>query len=482
MADDIAASDLTLVPAGGADVEGAGDAGTAGVTGTGAAGAGTAVVTVAGTAGMGANAGAGTRDAAEGSSGAGERGATHQPSQVTTRRGADLLAVSLMLIFITGAVTLSLMPVVTKDLQGRFGYSSADIGLLTSVFMGFYGVSGILSGVFAARWGGRLLAVCCGCFVVGSTIFGLSSSFAGFLIGKSIQGVGGGMVVAICGPVMATALPPRYLGRAWGIFGTGWGLGSTATLLVMPSLERAGGFRAVFLATAGLGLVVGIAALSQKAVRALPAQSAATTSLRGLAGSLGAVVVNRRVMLLGFTNTAALAMGVSLLVWAPSFLRDVHGSSEAISLYLVAGLGAAQFASSPVGAGAAGRWGKTPVIVGSLAVMVAATAVVGVVPGVILAFVMVLLTGFFSMFFFPPMQAYLPEVVLRPEQVGSATGINTLMGFTGSLVAPWVFGLFLDAGHKSHGAYIAGFLMLAAFGVAATIGMAFFRVPGRRGE
>ena len=236
---------------------------------------------------------------------------------------------------------------------------------------------------------------------------------------------------------------------------------------------------AVFLTTAALGLVVGIAALSQKAVRTLPAQSAATTSLRGLASSLGAVVVNRRVMLLALTNTAALAIGVSLLVWAPSFLRDIHGSSEAISLYLVAGLGAAQFAGSPVGAGAAGRWGKTPVIVGSLVVMVAATAVVGVVPSVLLAFAMVLLTGFFSMFFFPPMQAYLPEVVLRPEQVGAATGLNTLMGFTGSLVAPWVFGLFLGAGHKSHGAYFAGFLMLAAFGVAATVGMAFFRAPAK---
>jgi len=33
---------------------------------------------------------------------------------VGTQRGADLLAVSLMLVFVTAAVTLSLMPVVTK--------------------------------------------------------------------------------------------------------------------------------------------------------------------------------------------------------------------------------------------------------------------------------------------------------------------------------------------------------------------------------
>ena len=39
-------------------------------------------------------------------------------------------------------------------------------------------------------------------------------------------------------------------------------------LLVMPSIESAGGYRAVFLTTAGLAFVVGLAALSQKAIRA----------------------------------------------------------------------------------------------------------------------------------------------------------------------------------------------------------------------
>ena len=47
------------------------------------------------------------------------------------------------------------------------------------------------------------------------------------------------------------------------------------------------------------------------------------------------------------------------------------------------------------------------------------------------------------------MMGYLPEVVAKREQVGPATGINTAMGFVGSLIAPWLFGLFLDAGNQS---------------------------------
>ena len=112
-----------------------------------------------------------------------------------------------MLVFLTNAVILSVMPIVTDDLQTRFGFSSAQIGLLTSVFMGFYGVAGISSGFFAPRWGGRLLAVTSACFVVGSALFALSSSFAGFVTARAIQGIGAGMVIATCSPVMACSLP-----------------------------------------------------------------------------------------------------------------------------------------------------------------------------------------------------------------------------------------------------------------------------------
>jgi MFS family permease len=247
----------------------------------------------------------------------------------------------------------------------------------------------------------------------------------------------------------------------------------------MPAIQGAGGYRAVFLTTAGLGLAAGAGVLTQRAVRALPRHPEGATTLRGLAVSLGAVASNRRLLKIALTNTAGLAMGVGASVWAPSFLHDIHGMPEAASVYLIAGLGAAQLVGNPVGVFTASRWGKYRVLVSGVAVMLVATVVTGIMPGAVLAAAMVIIGGFCGMFYFPSMLAYIPEVVAKPEQVGAGTGITTLMGFVGSLVAPWLFGLILDHGGRSAGAYISGFVMLGAFGVVALIGLAFFRARTR---
>jgi MFS family permease len=406
--------------------------------------------------------------------GAGSQPANNDQSLVSKRSSADLLALILMFVFATGAISLSLPPVVQNDLINHVGLDNSQYGLIMTVFMAFYGISGFTSGILAARWGGRLLGVCCACFFFGSLIFGLSSNMAGFLVGRALQGLGGGMVVATCSPVLAHALPPKWLNRAWGILGAGWGIGEVIALLVMPSIENVGGYRAVFLTTAGLAFVVGIATISQKAVRTLPSHPEGATTIRGLATATASVVTNRKVLLLSFVNAAALAIGVCVLDFTPKFLQVFHGSSERTSLYLLAGLGVAQIVGNPMGAVATGRWGKYWVIVGSMIPMLVVAALVGVVPGVAATFVMVLLSGFFSMAYFPPMLSYMPEVVSKPWQVGPATGLNTALGFAGSMLFPFFFGLLLDSGGSSHRSYMFGYVMLAVFGLASVVGMAFF--------
>jgi MFS family permease len=388
-------------------------------------------------------------------------------------RAGDTLVFTLMVFYLMSTLTLALMAVVTPELQEEFGFSASQLGLLTSVFMFAYGAIGIPAGVASARWGGRVLAVSCAFFVIGSLVFALSSSYAGFLVGRLLQGLGGGMVVPVSSPIIARFLRPEARNRGWGVFASGKGLGALVSLLAMPSIAALGGYRAVYLAAAALSLLVGVIALTQKPVTAKPAETEEATSLPALGRALGAVAVNRRVLLLGLFNAASLAVGTGVLIWTPDFLRSEYGTSVGVAAYLTAGLAVAQTVGAPAGAIGAVRWGRMPVIAGAMIAMTVATALVPVVGTTAAVFIMVMLVGLFSLAYFSPRFAMIPEVVARPEHIGPASGLINALGFVISMLAPWLFGLALDRGLG----YSAGYLVLAAFGAAGVIGTLFFRAP-----
>ena len=187
-------------------------------------------------------------------------------------------------------------------------------------------------------------------------------------------------------------------------------------------------------------------------------------------------LTNRRVLLLSLFNMAALAVSVGVVVWTPQFLQASFGASLRISVYLTAGTGLAQLVATPVGAVAMGRWGKLAVIFVSMALMTLCTALIPLVAGLWLVFFFVTITGFLSMAYFSPLFAAIAEVIERPEEAGVATGLIELFGFAGSLVAPWLFGLLLDTLAGNSG-YLAGYMLLAAFGAVALVGVAFLKLP-----
>lgn len=70
-------------------------------------------------------------------------------------RGADLLALCLMLFMAANSIAMSLMPIVQDDLQSMFSFSSSQIGFLTSIFMLAFALGAIPMGLAVVRWGGR---------------------------------------------------------------------------------------------------------------------------------------------------------------------------------------------------------------------------------------------------------------------------------------------------------------------------------------
>ncbi|MFH0917200.1 MAG: MFS transporter [bacterium] len=403
--------------------------------------------------------------------------------QIDARRGADSLSMSLMLFMAMNSISMSLMAIVGKDLEEQFSFSSAQIGFLTSIFMLMFAVCGIPMGLAAARWGGRTILAGGGLFVLGSILFALTASYPWFLVARALQGIGSSTVIPTSNPLMAHVIGPRYHARALGIFGTGHGLGIVAALLILPSVHEASGYRAVFLTTAAIGAAITLVATAQKAVRARPRHLEGVVSFFALVRGVGAAAIKPGLLLVALVNIGVMAIVVGTLAWTPSFLHDQRGASLAVAAYLTAGIGVAAMVGNVAGAVAMARWGKPFVLFAGMAVMFAATALVPVVPGSALVIACVVIAGLMTMAVFPAIFGSVPDIVARPEQVGSATGFVNLSGLVGTLFAPWLFGVLLDKYGTSVGAsgYLSGWLLLAIFPLAGTVaGAIYFVMNGGR--
>jgi MFS family permease len=277
------------------------------------------------------------------------------------------------------------------------------------------------------------------------------------------------------GTVIPDAISPRFRGRAWGFFGTGHGLGVVMALLILPSIAKAGGYRATFIAAAGLIAAFATFALIQSPVRRKPAYCSGFVRPGDVVRALGTTVTNRQVLLLSLFNLAALAVGVGAVVWTPEFMKTEFGASVEVAAYLTAGLGLAQLAGNPLGAVAMSRWGKKQVIVASMLLMTACIGLVPFLPWLWIVFAFVTITGFLTMAYFSPLFGGIAEVVRTTPEAGAATGLIEVFGFVGALVAPWLFGLLLDVTEGRTG-YIAGYLMLAGIAALSCIGLLFLRL------
>jgi predicted MFS family arabinose efflux permease len=396
---------------------------------------------------------------------------------------ADALALTLMSFLALNAVSLSLVPIVAQQLQDRFSFSASQIGLLTSAYSLAVSLIAIPAGLAAQRWGGRIMLVAVAVFALGSLLFALGTSFESFMIARFLQGVGAGAGVPVGTTLIAHAITPSRRSRALGFFGAGMGAGMIGSLLVLPSVQRAGGFRAVFLAAAGLSVFVAAGAVCQRAVRATPARDDEAGTLRAAGEALSAAVRNPGVLLIAVMNLAGLAVVVGLLTWTPGLLHDHSGSSLAVAAYLTAGVGITTLVGNPLGALAQTRWGKAPTLAVTLGMCCVTTALIPLAPGLTATFVVVAIDGFFAAAMLPPLLGSIPDVVARPEQVGAASGLMALLTFGGSLLAPWFFGALLDAHGRGAGqaGYFDGYVMLAGLALAGALAAGVFWVMRRRG-
>ena len=397
---------------------------------------------------------------------------------------ADRVAAVLMAFVALQTVGVTVIAVCTPILQERFGLSAAQIGLLTSMFALAVAITAIPMGLGTAKWGGQVLFASAALFLIGSLVFAAADSYAWFLAGRFIQGLGAGAGMPVGTALVTRFVAPQARHRAFGLFGAGTGLGTTVSLLILPSIVVAGGYRWVFVAAAVYGVILALAVLTVHVLRARPHSAGPPASAGALARAFGHAARSPGVWLCAVMNLTVVGVVVGVLTWTPQYLHDQFGASLAIAAFLTAGIGVSQAVGNPLGALAMQKWGMLVVLVGGLGLLGVVTALVPIGPGVVAAYVAILAVVLLAGAVLPPSLAMVGDVAEGHEAVGAATGLIGLLNLTGSMLAPWLFGVLLDtygAGPGDSG-YALGWFMLAAFGAVGFAGGVVFVLLRRRGH
>ena len=253
----------------------------------------------------------------------------------------------------------SIMNVAFPAIAAAFAAPPEQMRWVIICYVGTYALTAFVGGALADRVGhGRVfragLALSAGAFVVA----GLAPTFGWLLVGRVLQGLGGGCVYGTAPGIVTLAAAPAARGRALGFLGAAMGLGLSVGPLASGVLVDAVGWRAIFHVRVPLALLAFGAALL-----VLPAASSPRAAkLVGAADLLRAPVLAAGA--LAFVANAGI---FSIWLLAPFYLVAARGleTSAAGVLFMLTPLGTT-LAAPPAGR-LADRIGPRVLIVAGLA-------------------------------------------------------------------------------------------------------------------
>lgn len=151
-------------------------------------------------------------------------------------------------------LTTSLLPTAIDEIGGERLYAwSTTVFMIASVIS-----SMLVSRTLASR--GPVVAYLIGLapFVAGAVIAALSPTMTVLLVGRAVQGFGGGMLAGLGYAVVQSAFPERLWARATALVSAMWGVGTLAGPAMGGLFAQLGAWRWAFGVLAVLGVVVAV--------------------------------------------------------------------------------------------------------------------------------------------------------------------------------------------------------------------------------
>jgi sugar phosphate permease len=393
------------------------------------------------------------------------------------------LIVSLIII---NYIDRSAVSYAVEPLEEAFGITTAQYGIISSVFSVGYMVAAFLSGPLVDRFGcQRVLLVAVALFSVTTALIPVAGSFAGLLVIRLLLGVGESPAFPAATRTVSRWLPIRERGVALALCG---GVAVSGSLLISgPLLTRLMdlvGWQGMFWTLAILGVVWAVLAMAL--LRDLPEESprvnAAERELiasdqEAEAGSGRASVrwrpllTNRNLWVVAGGYFAWGFMFWGFMYWLPSFLSGAYG----LSVKQAGAFSIAPWACGIVGALVGGVvvdrvYRRSPKIRSRFAVMGVALLLAGcslvplaIAPTLTVALISISLGVGFG--FITGGIWWVASIDAAPDQPGSAAGFADAAFAASGIVAPSVMGFIVS----STGSFTSGFVVMAGLAVLGAL-------------
>jgi MFS family permease len=221
-----------------------------------------------------------------------------------------LLPVLYIGVFMAALDTAVIAPAIPA-LRAAFGLDHRAVALVMTVYVLFSLAATAPMALLGDRWGRRPVYLwSVALFGLGSLMIALAPSFAGVLVGRAIQGIGGGGIVPTASAVIGDACPPEQRGRALGLVGAMYGMAFVLGPPLAGVLMVALSWHWIFLAN--LPIAAGLLLMGARVLPSTPPPARpAPFDLGGLALLFALLVA----LVLGVTRVADDLLGLSL--WVP---------------------------------------------------------------------------------------------------------------------------------------------------------------------
>ena len=179
--------------------------------------------------------------------------ATERSLSPVAREASVLLLTTLgtLMVAVDSTIVILALPTMAKELASPFSTIIWTILIYLLITAALTTQAGRIGDLFGR---GRIYNLGFAIFTIGSALSGFAPTDTFLIVARAIQAIGGSIVFANGGALIAAVFPPERRGRAFGYLVLGWGIGAILGILLGGVITTAIGWRYIFFINIPIGI------------------------------------------------------------------------------------------------------------------------------------------------------------------------------------------------------------------------------------